>query len=411
MAKNHNSLYSYFTLTNGLQLIHRRTPGAAAAYFGVTVRAGSRDEAPGKFGLAHFVEHTLFKGTERRSAWHILNRMEAVGGELNAFTSKEETTVYTAFPAAQLNRAAELVADLLLNSRFPAAELQREREVVADEIDSYLDQPGEAVFDDFDDLLFSGCSLGHNILGTTDDLARFTSDDCRMWLQRWYTADNMVAFYSGPAGCDRVTACLERHLAALPSGGHQHSMPELCINPPFDTEKNVGSHQSHTVIGARTGGMYSPDRFAMALLANILGGPGMNSLLNVSLRERRGLVYTVEASSSLYTDCGVMSIYYGCDHHDELRCRQLVQKEIEAVAAGESINQRKLDKAKKQYLGQMLISAENRENSILGAARATLFHGRAADRQEMQRHIADISLQQICRCAESICKNSKLTLN
>ena len=403
-------MYNYFTLSNGLQVIHRRTPGAAAGYFGVTVRAGSRDEQEGSFGLAHFVEHTLFKGTGRRSAWHILNRMEAVGGELNAFTSKEETTVYTAFPAARLDRAVELVADLLLNSRFPAPELQREREVVADEIASSLDQPAEAVFDDFDDLLFAGSSLGHNILGTTADLERFGSEECRSWLERWYTADNMVAFYSGPAGADRVHTCLERHLSALPAGANPHDMPQLCINPPFDTSRSVGSHQSHTVIGCRIGGLYSPDRFAMSLLANILGGPGMNSLLNVQLRERRGLVYTVEASTALYTDCGVMSIYYGCDHHDEQRCRRLVQQQLEAVAAGETINERKMRMAKKQYLGQMLLSGENRENSILGAARATLFHGRAADRNEMRNHIDEISLDSLCRCAEILCRNSKLTL-
>lgn len=403
-------MYSYFTLSNGLQVVHLRTPGAAAGYFGVTVRAGSRDEQEGSFGLAHFVEHTLFKGTDKRSAWHILNRMEAVGGELNAFTSKEETTVYTVFPAGQLTRAAELVADLLQNSRFPAAELQREREVVADEINSYLDQPGEAVFDDFDDLLFAGSSLGHNILGTTDDLARFSSEDCRRWLDRWYTADNMVAFYSGPAGAERVQSCLEHYLAALPAGGTPHEIPQLCINAPFDSERNIGSHQSHTVIGSRIGGLHSPDRFAMSLLANILGGPGMNSLLNVQLRERRGLVYTVEASTALYTDCGVFSIYYGCDHSDRQRCRQLVQRQLEAIAAGEALNERKLELARKQYLGQMLISSENRENSILSAARATLFHGRAADRQEMQRHFAEVSLDQICRCAATLCRNSQLTL-
>lgn len=403
-------MYSYFTLTNGLQVIHRRTPGAAAGYFGVTVRAGSRDEQDGLFGLAHFVEHTLFKGTDKRSSWHILNRMEAVGGELNAFTSKEETTVYTVFPAGQLTRATELVADLLLNSRFPTAELQREREVVADEIDSYLDQPGEAVFDDFDDLLFAGSSLGHNILGTSVDLARFGSDDCRRWLDRWYTADNMVAFYSGPAGVERVQSCMERYLSYLPARGSPHEIPQLCINAPFDCERNIGSHQSHTVIGCRIGGLHSPDRFAMSLLANILGGPGMNSLLNVQLRERRGLVYTVEASTALYTDCGVLSIYYGCDHSDEVRCRQLVQRQLEAIAAGEALNERKLELARKQYMGQMLISSENRENSILGAARATLFHGRAADRQEMQRHFAEVTLDQICRCAATLCRNSRLTL-
>lgn len=402
-------MYTYHTLTNGLKAVHCRRPGSAAAYFGLTVRAGSRDEQQGACGLAHFVEHTLFKGTDRRSAWHIINRMESVGGELNAFTTKEETTVYTAFPARHLRRAIELLADLVINSRFPQREIDRERQVVADEIDSYLDQPSEAVFDDFDDLLFANCSLGHNILGTKAELDTFTSEDCRRWLDRWYTADNMVAFYSGPASPERVFAAMEAYLQPIAASGSQHAFSDLSINSTFDLDRPIDSHQTHTVIGSRIDGMYSPERFTYSLLANILGGPGMNSLLNVELRERRGLVYTVEASTAYYTDCGVMSIYYGCDHDDNDRCRKLVAQQIQTIAEG-SYSRTRLEMAQRQYLGQLLLAGENQENAILSAARATLFHGRAADRSEINEYIEQITLHRLAMAAGRLLDSSRLSL-
>lgn len=402
-------MYQYSTLSNGLRVIYRRVQGAAAAYMGATIRCGSRQDPDGRYGLAHFVEHTLFKGTQRRSAWHILNRMEAVGGELNAFTTKEETTVYTAFPTAELRRAADLLGDLLANSRFPERELEKERDVVADEIDSYRDQPAEAVYDDFDDLIFAGSGLGHNILGTRTDLDAMTGDDCRRWLQQYFRADRMVLFYSGAATFDRVCRVLEQYFGQLPTGGAPDEMYTLTANARFDQQRQVGSHQAHTVMGSRVGGMYCPERFTNSLLANLLGGPGMNSLLNVALRERRGLVYTVEASTVFYTDCGLLSIYYGCDPDDSQRCRRLVEAEIRRIADG-GITARRLEAAKKQYLGQLLLSGENRENSILGAARATLFHGRAADRSEIADHIADITPQRLAAAASRLLNASRLTL-
>lgn len=402
-------MYQYSTLSNGLRVIYRRVPGAAAAYMGATIRCGSRQDPDGRYGLAHFVEHTLFKGTQRRSAWHILNRMEAVGGELNAFTTKEETTVYTAFPTAELRRAADLLGDLLANSRFPERELEKERDVVADEIDSYRDQPAEAVYDDFDDLIFAGSGLGHNILGTRTDLDAMTGDDCRRWLQQYFRADRMVLFYSGAATFDRVCRVLEQYFGQIPAGGAPNEMYTLAANARFDQRRQVGSHQAHTVMGSRVGGMYCPERFTNSLLANLLGGPGMNSLLNVVLRERRGLVYTVEASTVFYTDCGLLSIYYGCDPDDSQRCRRLVEAEIRRIADG-GITARRLEAAKKQYLGQLLLSGENRENSILSAARATLFHGRAADRSEIADHIADITPDRLSAAATRLLTASSLTL-
>ncbi|MGN1285568.1 MAG: M16 family metallopeptidase, partial [Bradyrhizobium sp.] len=222
-------------------------------YVGVAVRVGARDEAPDDFGLAHFVEHTIFKGTLRRRAWHIINRMEAVGGELNAYTTKEETVIYSAFPGNNPRRAAELIADLVANSQFPAAELEKEREVVADEIDSYLDTPSEAVYDDFEDLMFAGSSLGHNILGTSQALESFDSDRCRRYLRRWYVPQNMVVFYAGSMSADRVFGVLEQAFAAVEGPKPQRPAQTVPDYHPFEVHKAIDSHQAHTIMGARVG--------------------------------------------------------------------------------------------------------------------------------------------------------------
>lgn len=393
----------------GLRMVCLHRPGSAVGFAGIDVHVGSRVESAGEHGLAHFVEHTIFKGTARRSSWHIINRMEAVGGELNAYTTKEETVVYTAFPGGNLPRAAELVADLAVNSRFPAAQLEKEREVVADEIDSYLDTPADAVFDDFEDLLFAGSDLGHNILGDTAALATFGSDTCRSYLSRWYTAANMVAFYAGPMRPQRAFGVLARAFAALPPGPSPHAVSAVPAVAPFDVVRSIGSHQSHTVLGARTCGFRDPRRFALGLLTNIIGGPGMNSLLNMELREKRGLVYNVEASTGLFSDCGALAIYYGCDPHDDARCRALVADTLARVAGG-AISPRSLERAKKQYLGQMIVGSESLENRVLGIARQTLFNGRAALPRETVEAVRAVTAADIAYMASSLLPLSRLTL-
>ena len=269
----------------GMRLVHMHDRGAASGIFGIVVGAGSSDETSREEGLAHFVEHTIFKGTARRSSWHIINRMEAIGGELNAYTSKEETVVYSIFPGHNAARAVELIADLAANSQFPARELAKERQVVLDEIASYLDNPSEAVFDLFEEKLFAGTPLAHNILGSESTVANLGSDDCRSFLARNYTKANCVAFYSGPQGASTVASMLDRYFAILPDGKpverHKICLPQA---PHFDTTQSQACHQAHVLAGICTPGMYSPERFAVALLANIAGGPGMNSLLNIELR-------------------------------------------------------------------------------------------------------------------------------
>lgn len=398
------------TLSNGLRAVHLHLPGSAVGCTGLYVRAGSRDEESDRFGLAHFVEHTIFKGTAHRSASRIINRMEAVGGELNAYTTKEETVVYSTFPTGNLDRATELIADLATASVFPSDELDKERDVVADEIDSYLDSPADAVYDDFEDLLFAGSPLGHNILGTHKTVDTFDSADCRDFVSRHYKAANMVAFYSGPVTASKVFANFERRFALIPAGNKES---RIVMEPPvvasFNESRIIPSHQAHYIVGARIDGYLSPRRAATALLSNILGGPGMNSLLNVELRERRGLVYSVEASTTLFSDCGLLTVYFGCDPEDARKCRAIVDRTIRRIADN-GLSRRSLDAEKKQYLGQLVIASENRENSTLSAARQLLWRNRVITRDENEQMIADISCDDIIEAARQLVNSSSLVM-
>ena len=399
-----NNIYTYHTLTNGLRLVHRQSK-SNVEYCGVAINVGSRDEEVENYGLAHFVEHTIFKGTSHRRSWHIINRMEAVGGELNAYTTKEETMLYSVFPSGNLNRAIDLIADLVTSSQFPAIELDKEREVVADEINSYLDSPSEAIFDDFEDLIFNGSTLGHNILGNTNTIATFTSDVCQQYLARFYTGPNMVFFYMGSERPSKVIKLAERHFASLSNQLAPINRNTPAIVKPFDIKRELGNHQCHTIIGAPIQGMYSEQRYPIALLTNILGGPGMNSLLNISLRERRGLVYTVEASSAMFTDCGAFAVYFGCDHNDLNRCHRLVINQFESLAS-KALSAKQLEAAKKQYLGQLIVASENREQAAITTGRSMLYHNHVASADEVLERINAITPEQVRQVAESIANNT-----
>lgn len=405
--------YHYATLSGGLRVVMHHRPGSVAEHCGVAVKAGSRDESPCHYGLAHFVEHTIFKGTLRRRAWHILNRMERVGGELNAYTTKEETVVYTTYPAGYVERAIDLVADLVENSQFPTAEIDRERQVVADEIDSYLDIPAEGIFDDFDELVFEGTPLAHPILGSRESIDRLTSDVCRRYLRDYYRPDNMVFFYSGPEKPDRVIRlaerCFHHRIADMPAASGIGSVEALAPAGRFDTVREIGTHQAHTILGTRIHDMFSPDRYATALLSNMLGGPGMNSLLNVALRERRGLVYTVEASTALMTDTGLFTIYYGCDTTDVERCRRLVS-DIIGRQASDTMSQRQLDDARRQYIGQLTLASTNSEQRALNMARSTLLRGSVIPSAVHLEHIRSLTPDDLREAASRLTTLSRLTL-
>ncbi len=408
-----NPEISYHTLPNSLRIAHLYAPHSCAEYCGIICRVGSRDELPHEHGLAHFVEHTIFKGTKHRRSMHIINRMESVGGELNAYTTKEETVIYSAFPANNLNRATELIADLIENSIFPESELLKEREVVADEINSYLDNPSEAVFDDFDDLLFANSSLGHNILGTEKHLTTFSPEICRQYLSRYYVPGNMVFFYAGPTKMQNVCKIVERHFGNMVDKPITRNFvqDEVTVNPIFNSTHDVDSHQAHTIVGARIPGLFSSQRYEIAMLTNILGGPGMNSILNLALREKRGLVYSVDASTANYSDAGAFTIYYGCDTADVKLCHNIINREIQKLI-DTPFSAKKLEQYARQYIGQLTLTNENREQLALSLGRSVLYFGKANMPSETAKRILSVTPQQMLDVAQFIAPQlcSTLTL-
>lgn len=382
---------------------------SAVEYCGVLINVGSRDESAAEAGIAHFIEHTIFKGTKNRRASSIINRMECIGGELNAYTTKEETAVYSIFPEGGLGRAVNLIGDLIVNSIFPLQELDKERDVVLDELESYLDTPSEAVFDDYDEIFFRGNELAHNILGNYDTVRGFTPDMCRDFLRRYYTAGNMVFFYAGKKNVRHVERLVSRGFAGIPVSPAPVSRTEPAVPQQFSVVKKLNTHQSHTVAGAMTPGLFSEEKYRIALLTNILGGPGMNSRLNVALREHRGLVYTVDASATAYTDCGLFSIYFGCDHEDVTKCLSIIRKEV-GILADRLLTDRQLDAYKKQYIGQMTVSRENGEQKALSMAKAYLYHSNVLPFRDVALRICDVTPEQLRSAAENLLRSGLSTL-
>lgn len=403
-----NQRYFVFTLSNGLRAVCRRTHGMVS-YIGMLVSAGSRDEADDRHGLAHFVEHTLFKGTARRKSWQIASRMETVGGELNAYTSKEETMVYTNAPAGYEERAVELLADLISSSVFPAEEIDKERDVVVEEINSYLDSPSDSVYDEFEELAYAGSALSHNILGTADSVRALSREDCRGFLDRFYTPSRMVAYCCSPLEPEKFRNMLERHFGGLDFP----AVPGGRVAPPamdiFDEYRDRGNHQANTIVGARLFGRDDPRRFALFLLNNYLGGPCMNSCLNRELREKRGLVYTVDSSVSLMSDTGLMLIYFGTDPSSVGRCRRIIARELDRLAQS-PLSPTVFERVKAQYCGQLLVSSDHKESRAMSLAKSLMYYGCIHDITTMTENIRALSAQQLREVAELVAPSRCATL-
>lgn len=405
---NENSI-QYHRLGNGLRVVARQVE-MPVEHCGVAVNAGSRDEKPGQEGLAHFVEHTIFKGTSTRRASYVRDRMEVVGGELNAYTTKEETVVYSTFPAGHLRRAMALIGEMTADAVFPESEIIKEKQVVAEEIDTYLDTPADAVFDDFEDLIYKGSPLAHNILGTRETLARFDSAACRGWLVEHFTPGRMVVFYSGPTDPDKVFRMAEQYFGALTRVDRPllRTVPEM-VGRFEVVNDGVESFQAHTVLGARVPGLIDPKRMAVALLVNILGGPGMNSLLNVALRERSGLVYTTDATTSLMSDNGLLTIYFGCDPADVKRCLKIVNRVVEPLAL-HGLSERRLEAAKRQLIGQLTVGSVNSEQVAISMGRSVLYRGRAIGLRETVDALKEVSATELQEAAAPLLSLSRLTM-
>lgn len=403
--------YNTLTLPNGLRIIH--LPSASpVVYCGYEINAGTRDELPGEEGLAHYCEHTTFKGTEHRRAWHILNCLESVGGDLNAFTNKEDTVYYSAILHDHVPRAVDLLTDIVFHSVYPQAELDKEVEVICDEIESYNDSPAELIYDEFENMIFSGHPLGHNILGQADRLRRYTSDDALRFTRTHYLPGNAVFFAYGDVDFKQLVRLLRKATATLPCCAPTLDEPTTdAAMPAYEPRETVidkGTHQAHVMMGNRAYSVHDDRRFALYLLNNILGGPGMNARLNISLREHHGLVYTVDSSMISYSDTGVWCVYFGCDPHDVTLCQRLVRKELDRLMQ-RPLSESQLRAAKKQLKGQIAISCDNRESFALDVGKTYLHYGQEKDVKRLFARIDALTTDNLQAVASDIFAKDRLT--
>ena len=443
--------YNTHTLDNGLRIIHLPSD-SKVVYCGYQINAGTRNEEPGEEGLAHFCEHVTFKGTERRKAWHILNCLESVGGDLNAYTNKEGTVYYSAILKEHIARAVDLLSDIVFHSVYPQAEIDKEVEVICDEIESYNDSPAELIYDEFENILFKGSSLGHNILGTAEQVRSFTTEDALRFTRKLYRPDNAIFFAYGDIDFKKLVKLVGRALADDDSGklAEEDCHADFADDADFSggtgfagdensitTEKSVSSvksvgpknypsvgeeiagqtivmqkntHQAHVMIGTRAYDVNDDRRMPLYLLNNILGGPGMNAKLNLALREHNGLVYTVESTMVAYGDTGTWSIYFGCDEHDIKRCLRLVSKELDRMME-KPLSDSQLKAAKKQIKGQIGVACDNRENFALDFGKSFLHYGWEKNVDCLYEQVEAITSQQIQDVARELFdKNRLITL-
>lgn len=408
--------YNTHTFPNGLRLIH--LPSASpVVYCGFRIKGSTRDEQPGQEGLAHFCEHVTFKGTHRRSALQVLNRLERVGGDLQAFTTKDDTTFYAAVLREHVERAIDLLADIVFHSTYPAPELEKEKEVVCDEIESYNDAPAELIYDQFESLLFPGHPLGRPILGTAERVRRFSRADVLSFTRRHYRPDNAVFFIYGDTATTAHGLPLSRRamrlLEAIPAPTEPPMptpatpIPTLAA-PLRRVVARPGTHQAHVMVGTQACSIHAPQRMPLYLLNNILGGPSMNARLNLSLRERRGLVYAVESSLVSYADTGVWSVYFGCDAHDADRCLRLVQGELRRLAE-RGLTPAQLRAAKCQLRGQIGVSCDHRESFALDFAKGFLHYGWQRDITSLYAQIEAVTADQLQSVAHDYLSPSRLS--
>ena len=407
--------YNTHTLDNGLRIIHLPSD-SKVVYCGYQINAGTRDEEPGEEGLAHFCEHVTFKGTERRKAWHILNCLESVGGDLNAYTNKEGTVYYSAILKEHIARAVDLLSDIVFHSVYPQAEIDKEVEVICDEIESYNDSPAELIYDEFENILFKDSSLGHNILGTAEQVRSFTTEDALRFTRKLSRPDNAIFFAYGDIDFKKLVKLVGRALADDDSG--KLAAEKLPKNYPSVGEEIAGqtivmqknTHQAHVMIGTRAYDVNDDRRMPLYLLNNILGGPGMNAKLNLALREHNGLVYTVESTMVAYGDTGTWSIYFGCDEHDIKRCLRLVRKELDRMME-KPLSDSQLKAAKKQIKGQIGVACDNRENFALDFGKSFLHYGWEKNVDCLYEQVEAITSQQIQDVARELFdKNRLITL-
>ena len=415
--------YNTYTLDNGLRIIHLPSD-SKVVYCGYQINAGTRNEEPGEEGLAHFCEHVTFKGTERRKAWHILNCLESVGGDLNAYTNKEGTVYYSAILKEHIARAVDLLTDIVFHSVYPQAEIDKEVEVICDEIESYNDSPAELIYDEFENIIFKGSPLGHNILGTAEQVRSFKTEDALRFTRKLYRPDNAIFFAYGDIDFKKLVRLLKKSFLSeerrvksekfnSPEAQAQFNIQHSTFNTQHSFEGQTivmqkNTHQAHVMIGTRAYDVNDSRRMPLYLLNNMLGGPGMNAKLNLALREHNGLVYTVESTMVAYGDTGMWSIYFGCDEHDVKRCLRLVRKELDKFMQ-KPLSEAQLKAAKKQIKGQIGVACDNRENFALDFGKSFLHYGWEKNVDRLYEQVDEITAEQIQAVAQELFDKDRLT--
>ena len=425
--------YNTYTLDNGLRIIHLPSD-SKVVYCGYQINAGTRNEEPGEEGLAHFCEHVTFKGTERRKAWHILNCLESVGGDLNAYTNKEGTVYYSAILKEHIARAVDLLTDIVFHSVYPQAEIDKEVEVICDEIESYNDSPAELIYDEFENIIFKGSPLGHNILGTAEQVRSFKTEDALRFTRKLYRPDNAIFFAYGDIDFKKLVRLLKKSFLSeerrvkseettfgdrresqfnSPEAQAQFNIQHSTFNTQHSFEGQTivmqkNTHQAHVMIGTRAYDVNDSRRMPLYLLNNMLGGPGMNAKLNLALREHNGLVYTVESTMVAYGDTGIWSIYFGCDEHDVKRCLRLVRKELDKFMQ-KPLSEAQLKAAKKQIKGQVGVACDNRENFALDFGKSFLHYGWEKNVDRLYEQVDKITAEQIQAVAQELFDKDRLT--
>ncbi len=401
------SEYQYFTLGNGIRVIHRYNDNNVA-HCGIIINTGARDETEAENGMAHFIEHVIFKGTKKRKAFHVLSRLENIGADLNAFTSKEETCIYASFLNKYYDRTLELISDITFNSSFPEKEIEKEKDVVLDEINSYKDNPAEEIFDEFEDVVFKGHPLGRNILGKIKTLKTFDRDKIKTFIANNYHTDEMVICSVGKINFNNLIRIINKYFGDIPKSIRPNKRNAFNEYNAVRKEFFKGIYQSHCIIGNIAFKRSDPLKTAMFLLTNILGGPGLNSRLNLGLREKHGLSYNIESNYTTYSDTGVFNIYLGTEKEFLEKSISLVQKELKRLQE-KKLGVLQLHIAKQQFIGQLAISYESKLNELLSIGKSYLSNNKVDTLNLINQRIENITAETLIEIANKIFDREQLS--
>ena len=396
-----------FELPNGIRVIHKQTSGNVS-HCGLVINAGSRDEHEDKQGLAHYIEHCIFKGTEKRKTYHILSRLDNVGAELNAYTTKEETWVYASSLESHFDRAVELIADICFSSVFPEKEIKKEKDVIIDEINSYLDVPGEMIFDDFEEYLFKGHPLGRNILGTQQSVKGLQRKDILEFVGRRYRTDQMVFSSVGPSSPKTVERICMKYLMTVDPEPTDELRKGFDGADSFDLELRKEANQVHFMLGTEAYHAGHEKKTGMVLLNNLLGGPAMNSRLNLHIREKHGIAYNIESSYQPYSDTGMFQIYLGTDERSFARAERLVMGELKKLRE-KKLGVSQLRMAKQQLVGQIALSQESGAGTMIALGKSYLMYGRVDALEEVYRSIDALTAEDLMEIANEVFDPAKMS--